>query len=90
MTPIGANGSEGLRENIKISYDHVNQTANFIIKGLANSQTPVGMGILGCALTILRLTLDDENVLEPGEEIKFIQDLTDWVGAYFDTEGKVN
>lgn len=87
---IGSNGDQGQGDSIKISYDHVNETANSIIKGLAHGQTPVGMGILGSALVILRLTLDGEAILEAPEEIKFIQDLTDWVGAYFDSEGKVH
>lgn len=86
----GPNGNENLgSDTIKISYDHVNETANSIIKGLAHSQTPVGMGILGCGLVILRLTLED-HALEPKDEIKFIQDLTDWVGAYFDGEGQLH
>ena len=72
------------------SYKDVNKLANVVLKTLAESETSIGYGMLACALTICRL-LNTGEELDDNEEIKFIEALMEWAGAYFPNDkGKGN
>lgn len=49
---------------------------------LQREGSPLGYGILACALTISKLSNPGEE-LSQLEEIKFIQDLSEWVATYW-------
>ena len=87
MTPTGSNG--GSASSIQVSFAKTEEVAETVVGALASANVPLGYGILGCALAILRLSLSKDS-LSAEEEIKFVQDLTDWVGAYWDEEGVLN
>ena len=70
------------------SYGQTNALASAVLKTLAEREATIGYGMLACALTIGRL-LNPGKVLADDDEIKFIEALMDWAGAYFNV-GKAN
>lgn len=76
---------------IQASYGHTHQLSGKITDTLINLSTPIGYGILACALTICRLSQPTQD-MGAVREIKFVQDLTDWLEAYWgdDTEKVAN
>lgn len=67
---------------IKADFQKTHNISTKLLGMLADSQVSVGYGMLGCALTLGRLArLEDQ--MEQDEEIQFIQDLTQFIGAYW-------
>ena len=68
------------------SYPETNRLANVVLKALAGEDASIGYGQLACALTLARLS-NTGQVLEDGVEIKYVEDLMEWTGAYFGQGG---
>ena len=81
LTPTGDNV-------VSASYKTVAMVSDSVLELLMESNTPAGYGILGCALTIGRLLKPTEKQSHQ-DEIEFVQDLMDWVGAY-GSKGELN
>lgn len=64
------------------SFDKTHDLANQIVQDMAEANVEVGYCALACALVIARIFSVEKN-LSDEQEVKFIEDLTDWVGAYF-------
>ena len=67
---------------IKADFQTAHDVSTKLMGVLADSRTSVGYGMLGCALTLGRLSRL-ENQMDQDEEIQFIQDLTQFIGAYW-------
>lgn len=64
------------------NYGKVHDLAQTILGALQEQDTTIGYGRLACALALGRLaTVGD--VLDDDTEIKFIEDVSEWVGMYF-------
>lgn len=67
---------------IKADFQTTHDISSKLLGVLADSKVSVGYGMLGCALTLGRLArLEDQ--MKQEEEIQFIQDLTQFIGAYW-------
>ena len=66
-------------------YARANDISVQILTTLAKE--PIGYGILGCALTLGRLS-NPEVRLAPSTESRFVGDLMEWVGEYFTIDVK--
>ena len=64
-----------------LSYGKTHDLCMKILSALGEETFEYGMA--GCALAIGRLSKAGEPNLLPDEEIKFVQDMLDWVAAYW-------
>lgn len=71
-----------MNETVTVPFGKTHSDSLLIINTLSEKGCELGEGILACALAIARMYTVD-NHLTDEEEIEFIQDLTDWVSAYF-------
>ena len=74
---------------VSASFQRTHELCGVVIGALAGSGSEVGYGVLACGLAIGRLYTTDKNMTD-SEEVKFIEDLMDWVGAYFTPIGEKN
>lgn len=65
--------------NFHIPYGDADQIADQLIGVLKG--TPLGLGMVGMLLAIARLSQGDE--LDQEEEVKFIEDASSFLGAYW-------
>lgn len=82
LTPTGDNV-------VSASFGTVDVVSNSILEMLMESNTPSGYGILGCALTIGRL-MKPSTIQPTKDQITFVENLMDWIGAYQGGEGVGN
>ena len=69
-----------------VSYSATNEVAMVILQALQD--VPSKYALLGSALVIGR-TANPNGKLSAAEEVKFVEDLVEWVNAYF-VEGSIN
>ena len=66
---------------VTASFSTAANISNSILELLMEANVPAGYGILGCALSLARLTQPTKR-MEQNEEIEFVQDIMDWISAY--------
>lgn len=64
------------------SFQRTHELAGVVVNALAENDAELGYSVLACALAIGRMYTTDQHMSDE-EEVKFIEDLTDWVSAYF-------
>lgn len=69
-------------DHIHASYEAADDVSQDIITRLGEREVQVGYAVLGLALSIGRLVHID-SPLSVEQEIKFVEDLTEWSGAYW-------
>ena len=74
---------------ISASFKTADDLSIALLETMAAKDVPVGYGLLACGLTICRLMNPQEKLSEE-EEIKFTEELMNWVTAYHGAgKGKV-
>lgn len=71
----------GKMESIIVSSREVEELANMVMTTLAQSDATNGLSICACAVTVGRLMAP--RTISSEEEMKFMQDLVEWVGLYW-------
>lgn len=74
--------------HISASFARTHELSLILLDALHREETPVGYGLLACALTFGRL-LNPTTRLSDDEEIAFVQDLMAYGGAYWGDHAEV-
>jgi hypothetical protein len=69
---------------VQLSYGETAELAEEVM-GVLDGH-PLGLSIVSCMMIIGRLSYDD---ITQDEEVRFIQDLSEFIGAYWGEEGKI-
>ena len=73
---------------MQVSFTLVDKLSRAIMSALVGSECSIGQGAMACAMSIGRL-LNPGKTLSDEVEIKFVEDMMEWVGMYF-VEGREN
>lgn len=85
MTPITITGP--FTATLSYDFKEVHTVSVGLLSALDANDVPVGLGAAGAALTFGKLMAP--GALSNEEQAQFLNDLMEWVGAYF-TEGLLN